>query len=135
MSLWYISVISYGKELSVVSQREEKLYMRVTRALEDDILTGIIREGEPVPSTNQYASFYQINPATVAKGVGLLTARELLFKKRGLGMFVAEGARDKILEARREDFHKNYLEPLLAEAHQLGISRQDLIAMLISYEK
>ena len=115
--------------------REEKLYLRVTRALEDDILAGIIREGEPVPSTNQYASFYQINPATAAKGVGLLLERGLLFKKRGLGMFVADGAREALIEARRAGFRENYLEPLLTEVKQLGISRQDLIAMVISADK
>ena len=118
-----------------MTQWDEKLYLRVTRALEDDILSGIIREGEPVPSTNQYASFYQINPATAAKGVGLLAERGLLFKKRGLGMFVAEGARDKILHARQERFRESYLEPLLTESRQLGISRQDLIAMLVSCDK
>jgi DNA-binding transcriptional regulator YhcF (GntR family) len=114
--------------------REEKLYLRVTRGLENDILAGIIREGEPVPSTNQYAGFYKINPATAAKGVGRLAEQGLLFKKRGLGLFVAEGAREKLFEARREAFRKDYLEPFLGEARLLGVSRQDLIAMLVSSE-
>ena len=111
---------------------EEKIFLRVTHALENDILSGLIREGEPVPSTNQYAAFYKINPATAAKGVSRLTERGLLFKKRGVGLFVAGGAREKLLEERRESFRKDYLEPLFAEARQLGISRQDLIAMIIS---
>ena len=112
--------------------REDKLYLRVTRALEDDILSGIIRDGEPVPSTNQYAAFFQINPATAAKGVGLLAERGLLFKKRGLGMFVEPGAREKLIEARRVAFQESYLDPLLGEARRLGISRKDLVAMVIS---
>ena len=113
----------------------DKIYQRVTRALEDDILAGIIREGEPVPSTNQYAAFYQINPATAAKGVSLLTERGLLFKKRGLGMFVSPGAREKLIEARRASFRRDYLDALITEARQLGISRQDLVAMIISADK
>lgn len=115
--------------------REDKLYLRVTRSLEDNILAGNIREGDPVPSSNQYASFYHINPATAAKGVGLLAARGILHKKRGLGMFVEAGAREKLIEARKASFREEYIDPLLAEAGLLGVSRQDLIAMLISAGK
>lgn len=114
--------------------REEPLYVRVARALEDDILTGLIQEGEPVPSTNQYAAFYRMNPATAAKGVAVLTEQGLLFKKRGIGLFVAEGAREKLLERRREAFKEDFLEPLLAEAHRIGVGKRDLLAMLMAAE-
>ncbi|MDR3206711.1 MAG: GntR family transcriptional regulator [Oscillospiraceae bacterium] len=118
-----------------MASAQERLYQRVTRALEDDILSGLIREGEPVPSTNQCAAYYNINPATAAKGIAQLTERGLLFKKRGLGMFVSEGARDILLADRRAAFRETYLEPLLAEARQLGVSKQDLVAILVSGEK
>ena len=119
----------------VLALREEKLYQRVTRTLEDDILSGIIREGEPVPSTNQYAAFFRINPATAAKGVGQLAERGLLLHKRGLGMFVEAGAREKLIRTRKASFRDTYLDPMLAEAKRLGISRKDLVAMVISAEK
>ena len=115
--------------------QEEKLYLRVTQTLEDDILSGIIQEGEPIPSTNQYAAFFRINPATAAKGVGRLAERGLLYKKRGLGMYVEAGAREKLIQARKDAFHETFLEPLLAEAKRLGISRRDLVAMVVSAGK
>lgn len=111
---------------------EEKIYLQLARSLEDDIVSGIIREGEPVPSTNHFAEFLQINPATAAKGVGILFKDGLLFKKRGVGMFVAEGARQKILERRQETFRSRYIEPMLEEATRIGISRQDLLAIIMS---
>ncbi len=114
---------------------EEKLYAHVKIALENDILSGLIREDEMVPSTNRYAEYYQINPATAAKGVAQLTAEGVLYKKRGIGLFVSPGAREKIMERRRDDFRPQYLTPLLEEAHRLGISRQDLVAMMIAAEK
>jgi DNA-binding transcriptional regulator YhcF (GntR family) len=115
--------------------KSDRLYQRVAQALEDDVLSGLIREGEPVPSANRCAAYYNINPATAAKGLAKLAERGLLFKKRGLGMFVAEGARDILLAERRAAFRERYLEPFLAEARQLGVSRQALVAMLIAGEK
>ncbi len=114
---------------------EEKLYRQVARALEDDILTGIVHEGEPVPSTHQYAHHFEINPATAARGVASLTAQGILFKKRGVGMFVAEGARERIRERRRADFRERFLEPLLEEARLVGISRNDLMAMMMAHDR
>lgn len=108
----------------------EKIYIKIAQALEDDILSGLIRENELVPSTNQYADFYKINPATVAKGVGMLHKEGILYKKRGVGLYVAEGARERILEERRENFKENFIVPLIGEAHRVGISKRDLVAML-----
>ena len=112
----------------------DKIYLKIAQALEDDILSGLIREDELVPSTNQYADFYKINPATVAKGVGLLHKDGILYKRRGVGLYVAEGAREKILEQRRNDFKEDYIAPLLAEAHKINISKRDLVAMLMAGE-
>ncbi len=111
---------------------EEKLYAKVMMALENDILDGLIREDEVVPSINQLAAYYNINPATAAKGVTKLTDEGVLYKKRGIGMFVTQGARAQILERRRAGFRKKYLEALWEEAHRLGISKRDLVAMLIA---
>jgi DNA-binding transcriptional regulator YhcF (GntR family) len=110
--------------------KNDKLYLTIAQALEDDILSGLLRDNELVPSTNQYAEFYKINPATAAKGVNLLIKAGALYKKRGLGMYVAEGARERILENRKTAFRGEYIVPLVAEAHKIGLSKRDLIAMI-----
>jgi len=108
----------------------EHIYEQIRAALENDILDGIIGEGEPVPSTHRLADYYKINPATAAKGVALLNEDGLLDKKRGLGLFLAEGARAKLQDKRRERFRAAYIEPLLAEASRLGIPQRDVVAMV-----
>ena len=94
-----------------------------------------IREGEQVPSTNQFATMYKINPATARKGFGLLVEEGILYKKRGIGMFVAEGAREKIQKRGRERFIHESLKALLEEAGRLGMSKKDVIEILEQMEE
>ncbi len=110
----------------------DKIYRQVARALEDEILSGKLREEDMVPSTSQTAAQFQINPATAAKGVALLTQEGYLYKQRGIGLFVNEGARERILERRRNEFREGQLQQMLQEAHRVGISRRDLIAMIMA---
>jgi DNA-binding transcriptional regulator YhcF (GntR family) len=107
----------------------EHVYETIRAALENDILEGIIREGEPIPSTHRLADYYKVNPATAAKGVALLNEDGLLDKKRGLGLFLAEGARQRLLEKRRGGFRARYVDTMLAEAARLGIPQRDVVAM------
>lgn len=109
---------------------EKSIYLQISESIETDILRGILLEDEQAPSTNELARRYTINPATAAKGVGVLVDQGILYKKRGIGMFVAAGAREKVLEKRRKAFALNLLAPLLAEARSLGISKEELIAMI-----
>jgi DNA-binding transcriptional regulator YhcF (GntR family) len=109
-----------------------KIYLNVARDLENAILLGSLREGAVVPSTHQTAAQYGINPATAARGVALLTARGILEKKRGIGLFIAEGARDRLMDGRREAFREGSVKNLVEEARVLGISKRDLIAMVMS---
>ena len=106
------------------------IYQQIARMLEDDILRGVYREEEQVPSTNELARAYNINPATAAKGINLLVADGILYKRRGIGMFVAPGAREKILAKRRSAFAQGHIVPLLAEARSLGITREELLNMI-----
>lgn len=106
------------------------IYQQIAEGIEDDILKEHLKEGDQVPSTNQFAKHYQINPATAAKGINLLVDEGILFKKRGIGMFVAEIAKDTIKEKRRQNFYQEYLLPLLEEAEKLQLDRQSLIRML-----
>ncbi len=106
------------------------IFMQIAERIENDIIAGDLPEESQVPSTNQFASFYQINPATAAKGVNLLVDQGILYKKRGLGMYVAAGARAKLLEKRREQFFEQYVVTMLQEAEKLGITTQQVTEMI-----
>lgn len=110
--------------------QNKSIYLQVGEMIETDILRGILLEEERVPSTNELARLYTINPATAAKGINLLVDEGILYKKRGLGMFVAEGAKEHIIEKRRDAFYENYVRGLLEEAQSLGISREQLVEMI-----
>lgn len=106
------------------------IFVQIAERIENDIIAGELPEESQVPSTNQFASFYQINPATAAKGVNLLVDQGILYKKRGLGMYVAPGARARLLEQRREQFYEQYLVPMLQEAEKLGVTTEQLTEMV-----
>jgi DNA-binding transcriptional regulator YhcF (GntR family) len=106
------------------------IFVQIAERIEEDILAGRLAEEEQVPSTNQFAALYQINPATAAKGVNLLVDQGILYKKRGLGMYVATGARANLLEKRREQFFEQYVVAMLQEAEKLGITTEQLMDMV-----
>ncbi|CAG9623526.1 GntR family transcriptional regulator [Sutcliffiella rhizosphaerae] len=114
---------------------EIPIFQQVAELIESGILEGSMQEGERVPSTNEFAKFYQINPATAAKGINQLVDQEILFKKRGVGMFVSEGAKEIILTKRKNAFLKNYIEPLKKEAQKLGISNEELASYIARGEE
>lgn len=111
------------------------IFMQVAGWLEEEILKDHIMEEEQVPSTNQFAAMYRINPATARKGFALLTDEGILYKKRGIGMFVAAGAKEKIKRKAKERFINESLVALLEEAGKLNISKQDLIEMINELEE
>jgi DNA-binding transcriptional regulator YhcF (GntR family) len=104
--------------------------VQIAERIEEDILAGRLAEEKQVPSTNQFAALYQINPATAAKGVNLLVDQGILYKKRGMGMFVATGSRQRLMEKRRELFFEQYVVAMLREAKRLGIEEEQVIAMI-----
>lgn len=110
--------------------QEKSIYLQIKEMIERDILRDILLEEERVPSTNELAKLYAINPATAAKGVNLLVDEGILYKKRGIGMFVAAGAKEAIRKKRREHFFEDYIKAMLAEAANLGISKEELIEMI-----
>ena len=107
--------------------QEKSIYIQIKEMLERDILKDIILEEEKIPSTNELAKLYAINPATAAKGVNLLVDEGILYKKRGIGMFVAAGAKEAIKKKKREHFFEDYIKDMLTEAARLGITKGDLI--------
>ncbi len=106
------------------------LFAQVADRLAGEIADGGLAEGERVPSTNELAAFYRINPATAAKGINVLADDGLLEKRRGIGMFVAAGARQRLLARRRAEFAQRYVKPLLTEAARLGIDPDELFALI-----
>ncbi|MED9882711.1 MAG: GntR family transcriptional regulator [Blautia sp.] len=116
--------------MNEILTQEKSIYIQIKEMIEKDILRNILLEEERVPSTNELAKLYAINPATAAKGVNLLVDEGMLYKKRGIGMFVATGAKKQIMEKRKKNFYDDYVKSLMAEARSLGITRQELIAMI-----
>lgn len=116
--------------LNEILTQEKSIYIQIKEMIESDILRDILLEEERVPSTNELAKLYAINPATAAKGVNLLVDEGILYKKRGIGMFVAEGAKEQIMKKKKEHFYDDYIKSLLAEARNLGITKQELITMI-----
>ena len=116
--------------MNEILTQEKSIYIQIKEMIESDILRDILLEEERVPSTNELAKLYAINPATAAKGVNLLVDEGILYKKRGIGMFVAEGAKERIMKKNKEHFYDDYIKSLMAEARNLGITKQELIAMI-----
>ena len=106
------------------------IFQQIAERIKNDIIAGALPEESQVPSTNEFAAFLRINPATAGKGVGLLVDSGILYKKRGIGMFVASGARERLVRERRERFRDQFVAPLLAEAQKLGIDSPQLIALI-----
>jgi DNA-binding transcriptional regulator YhcF (GntR family) len=106
------------------------IFAQIAERLSDEIAEGTLAEGARVPSTNELAAFYRINPATAAKGINVLTDDGLIEKRRGIGMFVAAGAQSRLLDERRRRFAKRFVEPLVVEATRLGIDEDALVSLI-----
>lgn len=107
-------------------QGEKPIFLQLAEQLEDGILSGAYPENSQVPSITEYAATYKINPATALKGINLLVNAGLLYKKRGIGMFVAEGAQEALRKQRSEGFYHDYVEKLVREAKGLGLTLEQL---------
>lgn len=111
----------------------EPIYAQIAEAIRGEILAGALGEGEQVMSTTQYATTYRINPATAAKAFAELVEEQVLVKRRGIGMFVAEGATERLRTARRATFFTERLDPLLDEAARLGLGAGELTAYIATH--
>lgn len=106
------------------------IYLQIAQMLEDNILRGVYREEEQVPSTNELARGYNINPATAAKGINLLVGDGILYKKRGIGMFVSQGAGERVRQNRKAAFYDGYVKPLVKEGASLALTGEELLDMI-----
>lgn len=111
----------------------EPIYHQIAEAIRGEILSGALQEEDQVMSTTQYATTYRINPATAAKAFAQLVDEEVLYKRRGVGMFVAPGAAGRLREQRRKEFFSERLDPVIREARLLGLSTEDLTTYLTTH--
>ncbi|AOS65055.1 GntR family transcriptional regulator [Actinoalloteichus hymeniacidonis] len=103
------------------------IYQQIAERIKNDILSGELAEDAQVMSTNQYAAFYRINPATAAKGFHQLIEEGVLYKRRGIGMFVSQGAAKALRGQRRQRFFEEVVDAMIAEARIIGISLDEVV--------
>ncbi|EWM67618.1 transcriptional regulator, GntR family [Micromonospora sp. M42] len=111
------------------------IFVQIAEMIENSIIDGTYAEETQVPSTNELAAFHRINPATAAKGINRLVDDGLLYKRRGIGMFVATGAVETLRERRRREFSDQYVRPLIEEARKLGIGTEELKKLIDTGEE
>lgn len=109
---------------------EKPLFLQFSEELEDNILKGIFGEETQIPSTTEVAVKFKMNPATANRGVNLLVDEGIIYKKRGIGMFVTTGAREKIVAKRKNAFYEGYILSLLTEARSLNITKDEIITLI-----
>ena len=109
---------------------EKPIFIQIAEQLEDSIFTKVFPEETKIPSTNELSSLLNINPHTVLKGMNLLVDEEIIYKKRGLGMFVKKGAVNKILLKRQSQFYEQYVAALIQEASKLHMKKEEIISIL-----
>ncbi len=109
---------------------EKPIYLQLAEAIEDSILQDIFKEETQIPSTTEMSVSLKINPATAGKGMNLLVDEGVIYKRRGVGMFVSRGAKKMIIRKRKKDFYDTYILALLDEASKLDISKEEVITMI-----
>jgi GntR family transcriptional regulator len=115
---------------------EKPIFIQFAEEIEKNILKGIFEEESQIPSSTEVAIKFKINPATANRGVNLLVDEGIIYKKRGIGMFVASGAREKIIARRKAAFYDSYVIPLLKESKNLNLKKNEIITMIEKgYEK
>ena len=116
--------------MSINPGQDKPIFIQIAEGIEDGILTGAFPEESQIPSITEFSVNYKINPATALKGINLLVDENIIYKKRGVGMCVGEGAVQKLRKKRQDQFYTNYISSLIDEARRLGISSEDVIAMI-----
>ncbi|ABR50032.1 regulatory protein GntR, HTH [Alkaliphilus metalliredigens QYMF] len=110
------------------------IFIQIKEKIEDQIVNKQLKEHDQIPSTTQMVHFYKVNHITISKGINLLVDEDIIYKKRGVGMFVAENARDKLLQNRRNQFVDTYVSPMIEEAKKLGLTHKDIADIMKKIE-
>lgn len=118
--------------MQIKTDSEKPIFIQIAEGIEDAILSGAFEEEKQIPSITEFSVTYKINPATALKGINILVDAGLLYKKRGLGMFVSDGAVKELQKKRKEQFYTNYIAALIAEAKRLSITESEIKSMIES---
>ncbi len=116
--------------MQINTETEKPIYRVLADEIEDSILSGAFLEGSQIPSTTEISVTFKINPATALKGINILVDEGVIFKKRGLGMFVSDGAAEKIRLKRKQEFFDAFISAMLSEAEKLKISKAEILDMI-----
>lgn len=116
--------------MNINPNMDKPIFIQIKEQLEDSIFTGIFPEETKIPSTNEISALLNINPHTVLKGMNMLVDEEIIYKKRGVGMFVSEGASEKIRQKRQGQFYNQYIERLIEEASKLQMTKEEIIRLI-----
>lgn len=110
--------------------QDKPIFIQISEMLENQILDGLLKPEDQTPSTNDFQKVYQINPATARKGLNILVDEGILYKKRGMGMYVSEDAMEKIISKREREFFLTHIPELVKEINRLNIPVEKLIMEL-----
>lgn len=116
--------------MKAVFDDSKPIFQQISDMIANEIVEGELVEGDQIPSTTEISKFYQINRATVQKGLAALVDAGYVYKKRGVGMFVSKGAKQKLLEKRKEDFYNEYVKPMMEEAKRIEIKKVELLQVI-----
>lgn len=122
--------------MNIDFESDKPIFIQIAEWLEDAIMSNAFEEESQIPSITEISVMCKINPATALKGINMLVDKEIVYKKRGLGMFVKEGAVNKLMKERKNMFYESYIEVLLQEARKLNLNKEDIMEMIErGYEK
>jgi len=120
--------------MKLVLNESKPIFIQIAEGIEDDILCGNLKAGDQVPSMNQLAKLLAINPATAGKGINILVDEGMIQKSRGVGMFVADDAVEKIIKKRNATFFNDYIVKVVSESKKLNIPIEQIVDMIRSCE-
>lgn len=106
------------------------IYLQISQFIENEILNGRLKLEDQAPSTNEFSKLMQVNPATAGKGLNELVTQGILYKKRGLGMFVTAEAEAIIIKKRKEAFKQQMFPELVKEAKRINMTKEELIELV-----
>ncbi|AWE06008.1 GntR family transcriptional regulator [Lysinibacillus sp. 2017] len=121
--------------MDFTAQSTTPIYIQIAEWLENEIIADRLLPDSKVYSQYQLAEIFNINPATAGKGLTILVEKEILYKKRGLGMFVVSDAKQRILTIRRSETLTKMAKEIVQEAKRLAVSDEDLIALIQHIQK
>lgn len=116
--------------MNIDPEKDVPLFIQIAEGIEEDVFTGVYGEENRVPSTNELSALLGINPHTVLKGMNILVDEGIIYKRRGMGMYVQTGAADKVRAKRRSAFDERFVAALVAEAKKLGLTKEQVVAMI-----